>query len=39
MLIHVLPGHDHSGFCSGFFVSLVKDLHSEETQAVTLLRR
>jgi len=34
--VHVLPGLDHSDFCPGFFVTAVKDLHSEVTQDVAM---
>lgn len=34
--VHVLPGLDQSDFCPGFFVTAVKDLHSEVTQNVAL---
>ena len=32
----VLPGMDHSDFCPGFFVTAIKDIHSEVTQSVAM---
>jgi len=34
--VHVLPGMDHSDFCPGFFVTAIKDIHSEVTQSVAM---
>ena len=34
--VRVLPGMDHSDFCPGFFVTAIKDIHSEVTQSVSM---
>ena len=34
--VHVLPDMDHSDFCPGFFVTAIKDIHSEVTQSVAM---
>lgn len=34
--VQILPGLDHSDFCPGFFVTAIKDIHSEVSQEVAL---